>query len=201
MRKFLTGLIIAAALAALAVVGINYILTDDDLAGCTAPGVSEACPKSDVIVAVSGGDTAARARKAAQLYLDGWASKIIYSGDSADPMAVSNAAEMKKIAISMKVPARNILVEEKSTNTAENATYTMKLLDEMDARKVILVSSPYHTRRVKLNFIKASDTDTMRFMTATADDEAWHKWYLKASGWQIAVNELAGLAAVSATTK
>lgn len=201
MRKFLTGLIIAATVAVLAVVGINYILTDDDLAGCTAPGVSEACPKSDVIVAVSGGDTAARARKAAQLYLDGWASKIIYSGDSADPMAVSNAAEMKKIAISMNVPARNILVEEKSTNTAENATYTMKLLDEMDARKVILVSSPYHTRRVKLNFIKASDTDTMRFMTATADDEAWHKWYLKASGWQIAVNELAGLAAVSATTK
>ena len=201
MRKFLTGLIIAATVAVLAVVGINYILTDDDLAGCTAPGVSEACPKSDVIVAVSGGDTAARARKAARLYLDGWASKIIYSGDSADPMAVSNAAEMKKIAISMNVPARNILVEEKSTNTAENATYTMKLLDEMDARKVILVSSPYHTRRVKLNFIKASDTDTMRFMTATADDEAWHKWYLKASGWQIAVNELAGLAAVSATTK
>lgn len=201
MRKFLTGLIIAATVAVLAVVGINYILTDDDLAGCTAPGVSEACPKSDVIVAVSGGDTAARARKAAQLYLDGWASKIIYSGDSADPMAVSNAAEMKKIAISMNVPARNILVEEKSTNTAENATYTMKLLDEMDARKVILVSSPYHTRRVKLNFIKASDTDTMSFMTATADDEAWHKWYLKASGWQIAVNELAGLAAVSATTK
>lgn len=201
MRKFLTGLIIAATVAVLAVVGINYILTDDDLAGCTAPGVSEACPKSDVIVAVSGGDTAARARKAAQLYLDGWASKIIYSGDSADPMAVSNAAEMKKIAISMNVPARNILVEEKSTNTAENATYTMKLLDEMDARKVILVSSPYHTRRVKLNFIKASDTDTMRFMTSTADDEAWHKWYLKASGWQIAVNELAGLAAVAATTK
>ena len=201
MRKFLTGLIIAATVAVLAVVGINYILTDDDLAGCTAPGVSEACPKSDVIVAVSGGDTAARARKAARLYLDGWASKIIYSGDSADPMAVSNAAEMKKIAISMNVPARNILVEEKSTNTAENATYTMKLLDEMDARKVILVSSPYHTRRVKLNFIKASDTDTMSFMTATADDEAWHKWYLKASGWQIAVNELAGLAAVSATTK
>lgn len=201
MRKFLTGLIIAATVAVLAVVGINYILTDDDLAGCTAPGVSEACPKSDVIVAVSGGDTAARARKAAELYLDGWASKIIYSGDSADPMAASNAAEMKEIAISMKVPARNILVEEKSTNTAENATYTMKLLDEMDARKVILVSSPYHTRRVKLNFIKASDTDTMRFMTATADDEAWHKWYLKASGWQIAVNELAGLVAVSATTK
>ena len=201
MRKFLTGLIIAATVAVLAVVGINYILTDDDLAGCTAPGVSEACPESDVIVAVSGGDTAARARKAAQLYLDGWASKIIYSGDSADPMAASNAAEMKKIAISMKVPARNILVEEKSTNTAENATYTMKLLDEMDARKVILVSSPYHTRRVKLNFIKASDTDTMRFMTATADDAAWHKWYLKASGWQIAINELAGLAAVSATTK
>lgn len=201
MRKIIPWLLGILALFALAVVAITLILSDNELSACDKPGSGQGCPVADAIVAVSGGDTAARTRKAVELYRAGWAPKLIFSGDTADPDAVSNAAQMRQIALGLKVPARDILIEEKSTTTAENARYTIEILKQLGAKKVILVSSPYHTRRVKLNFVHADDTSAMTFLTAAADDSSWNHWYLHLSGWRIALNELAGLAAIGVSTK
>lgn len=191
-RKVATIVIVLAVLVALAVVAINWVLVEDDLASCQKPGQNELCTKADAIVAVSGGDTAARAKRAIALYQAGWAPKLIFSGASADPKSISNAQAMQQIARAAGVPAKDIYLDEDSRDTHENAQNVAKILEKLDARNVILVSSPYHLRRVKLNFVAVGGD--IAYRTAAADDANWHHWFLSLNGWKIALTELGGLA-------
>ena len=50
--------------------------------------------KADAIVAISGGETQERALMAIELYQQGWAPVIIFSGAAADTSGPSNAAAM-----------------------------------------------------------------------------------------------------------
>lgn len=175
----------------LAALAINTTLVADDLAGCNQPGDGK-CAPADAIVAVSGGDTISRAQQAIDMYLAGWAKWLIFSGASADPNAESNAEVMRQVAISAGVPEEVILKEDRSQDTKENADYTVAILHQLEANNVILVSSPYHLRRVKANFERADSE--ISFRTSAAVDMAWSWWFLKPRGWQIALTELAGLA-------
>lgn len=201
MWRKLIGLAVALVIIfILAIVFISLTLDRNDLANCTTPSdQSEQCRTADVIVAVSGGDTAARARRAAEMYKAGWAKRIIFSGAAADSRSISNAEAMKRIATDMGVPAKAITLDETSRDTKENAQNTVDLLHEIKANRVILVSSPYHLRRVKLNFELADNK--INYRTAAADDQHWRLWFLTVNGWKIATTELAGLAELSAEAK
>ena len=163
---------------------INRVLNEDDLSACVAPSVLDNCTTADTIVAVSGGDTEARA---------------IISGASADPDSISNAEAMRRLAIEAGIPKRLITVEEKSRDTKENAENTVKILHELRAKNVILVSSPYHLKRVKLNFEYVDDT--IYYRTMPANDKLWHRWFLTKRGWAIAITELLGIAKVNAESE
>ncbi len=87
--------------AALLVVGINFYLTPkDDLA------------KADYIVAISGGDTKSRTLQAIDLYKQGYAQKLVFSGAALDPLSPSNAKVMHDLAVENGVPESDIIVEE-----------------------------------------------------------------------------------------
>ena len=73
------------------------------------------------------------------------------------------------------------------------------ILHRLGAKSAILVSSPYHLRRVKMNFMAVDDKISYR--TAAADDENWHWWFLKPNGWVIAAKELAGIAELGAEVR
>lgn len=198
MRKLGRVILVLLAVVVLAVIGIDLFLNEDDMHGCDEPS-SGKCAKADAIVAVSGGDTVTRARKAIYMYQAGFADKIIFSGDSADPNSISNAEAMKRVATRSGVSETAIYLEEKSQNTKENAANTVEILKKLGAKNVILVSSPYHLRRVKMNFT-ASAKD-INFRTAGADDSSWSGWYFTPSGWRIAATELAGIAELNAEGK
>lgn len=195
-RRVLAIIVVLVAVMAIAAWLINSVLVDDDLVHCQRPGQDETCQVADVIVAVSGGDTAGRANKAIEMYQAGWAKKIVFSGDSADPDAISNAEAMRQIAVKAGIPVDNIYLDEKSRDTKENARNTVQILNKLQAKRVILVSSPYHLRRVKLNF-QAVDSGLL-YQTAAANDANWGHWYLTISGWVIAIKELAGIAELGA---
>jgi uncharacterized SAM-binding protein YcdF (DUF218 family) len=115
--------------------------------------------KSDAILVLCSHDTIV-AERGAQLYLDGWAPLLIFSGGLgsitrhlwSEPEADLFAA----IAIRMGVPADSILIENQSTNTGENVLFTRKLLAarNMDVRRLILVQKPYMERRSYATFRK-----------------------------------------------
>jgi len=100
--------------------------------------------KADVIV-VLGGGMASRSERAVQLFMQDEAPKILVSGFGDN---VSN----EKVLENNGVPAGDISLESKSRTTRENAEFSIPLLRQMDAHRVIIVTSWYHSRRALMCF-------------------------------------------------
>jgi len=100
------------------------------------------------------------AETGARLFLEGWASLIIFSGGlgviTRDMWSEPEADQFAKIAKDMGVPEERILIENRSTNTGENISFTKALLAEQDLNpeKFILVQKPYMERRSYATFRK-----------------------------------------------
>jgi uncharacterized SAM-binding protein YcdF (DUF218 family) len=113
--------------------------------------------KADAILVLCSHDERV-AERGAQLFLEGWAPLIIFSGGQG---AITKklwdepeAERFARIAISMNVPRESILVEPNSTNTGENIRFTKRMLEErgLDPQKFIVVQKPYMERRAFATF-------------------------------------------------
>lgn len=173
---------------------ISVYLTPDDLAHCHGVSGSDGCQAADAIVAISGGNTAVRAAEAIKLYKDGWSDTLIFSGAAADTSGPSNAEVMRRQAIAEGVPARSIEVETYSKTTKENAERTKALLVKVGgggAKRVILVTSPYHQRRASLEFHALAGEGITIVNHPTPNDPDWSRvWWLTPRGWWLAGGEL-----------
>ena len=115
--------------------------------------------QADAILALCSYDTAVAVR-AAQLFLDGWAPLLIFSGGlgtiTKRLWSEPEADQFARIAIGMGVPADRILIENESTNTGENVDFTRRLLAEhgIDPATFIVVQKPYMERRSYATFMK-----------------------------------------------
>jgi uncharacterized SAM-binding protein YcdF (DUF218 family) len=180
-----------AALLALIVSGITSYLVIDDIAQCPTPDPLVAqCAPADAIVAISGGDTPARAEEAIKLYHAGWAPTILFSGAALDTAGPSNAAAMRRQALAAGVPESAIVIDETSTDTAQNASRAFILLQGSD--RMVLVTSPYHQRRANIEFQQVFGQGVEIVDRPTQSDHIWTKtWYLTANGWWLAVSETA----------
>lgn len=174
------------------VFGIGVYLAPNDLAGCEAkPSTVKGCQAADAIIAISGGDTPARTREAVQLYKDGWAPKLIFSGAAKDKTGPSNAETMRRDARAAGVPDRDIITEEYSENTKENAEKVQDIFSRDDISSVILVTSSYHQRRAALEFTARSGGSVVVRNHPVASDNQWSSWWwLTPTGWFLALGEL-----------
>ena len=115
--------------------------------------------RSDAILVLCSHDRI-MAERGAQLWLDGWAPLLIFSGGlgvvTSRFWSVPEADQFAEIAIGMGVPEERILIENRSTNTGENVLFTRRLLEErkIDARTFIVVQKPYMERRSYATFRK-----------------------------------------------
>ena len=186
-----------AAVFALLVTSVTSYLSIDDLARCHAPSLyMSTCAPTDAIVAISGGDTPARAEEAIKLYKEGWAPVLVFSGAAFDTSGPSNAAAMRAQAVAAGVPATAILIEESSVDTAQNASNTVRLLTS--ARRIILVTSPYHQHRASLEFEHIFGENVEIVNHPTPNDRTWPPtWYLTANGWWLALSEVVKTLVVS----
>ena len=100
------------------------------------------------------------ADRAAELYFEGLAPLVIFSGGLGNVTrgiwTETEADQFAAIAIRKGVPENAILVENQSTNTGENILYTQQLLKEknLDPRTFIVVQKPYMERRSFATFKK-----------------------------------------------
>ena len=100
------------------------------------------------------------AERGAEIYLQGWAPLIVFSGGLGnltrhiwkDPEADQFAA----IAVQKGVPEKAILIENQSTNTGENILFTQRLLQKNNVQPLsfIVVQKPYMERRSYATFMK-----------------------------------------------
>ncbi len=115
--------------------------------------------KADCIL-VQGSHDLRVAERGAQLFLEGWAPLLIFSGGLGNLTAgmwdEPEADKFARLARQMGVPAEHILIENQSTNTGENVQFTRQLLAEhrLDPHKFIAVQKPYMERRTYATFRK-----------------------------------------------
>ena len=133
LRSLVAVFVLLLVLAAVAVVFPQKFL-------CVDNGAASA----DVIV-VLGGGSAERPERAAALFKDHAAPRIIVSGRG-------DCEINRQLLIEDGVPARGIELETQSRTTRENAQLTVRLLREQKAGRVILVTSWYHSRRALESF-------------------------------------------------
>lgn len=192
--KRLIGLFLVIVLI---IIGIGAYLGPDDLKGCgDRPSSKTGCQAAGAIVAVSGGDTAARARGAIALYKNGWAPKLVFSGAALDKSGPSNAAVMRREAVAAGVPDKDILIEEYSATTKQNAEKTMSIFEQNHITSVILVTSAYHQRRAGLEFVKRSKGLVAIRNHPIKTDKQWSTfWWATPVGWILALSELAKILA------
>lgn len=179
------------------VISISSYLGPNDLRSCT--NVDEAnsfCKKADAIIAISGGDTAARTMSAIRLYQNGWADKIIFSGAAFDPDSPSNAEVMQERALAAGVPESAILLDRTSRSTDQNASNSRDIFQKNNIKNVILVTSAYHQRRAYLEFAKHNPDVTVRNNPVSNDNQWSSLWWLTPRGWWLAAGELVKIIAV-----
>ncbi len=100
---------------------------------------------ADVIVVLGGGVHEQRADRAAELFQQHAAPRILITGAGDD--------EINRLILLQKgVPATAIEVEGDSMTTRENAEFSLKRLSAENVHRVILVTSWYHARRALKTF-------------------------------------------------
>lgn len=183
MRKFITFLFVLlallVALSATIFFGLGFFLSPQGKLG-----------KADAIVVVSGGQTTTRAEYGIKLFKQGYAPMIIFSGGALDD-GPSNAAAMRQQALEAGLSDDNILKDEDAQNTYENATNSKRLMDSIGAKRIILVTSPYHQRRTNQTFEKVLGKE-YKVIGASAVDSRWSKssWWHSGFSFNISTSEL-----------
>ena len=116
-------------------------------------GLHQAPQKADVIVGF-GNFNDNIARRAAELYRQGLAPKILFTGglgrNTLGLLPESEADRFARVAMECGVPEEDIIREDKSTNTAENIIFTRRLLEELGVPhgRILGVHQPFMERRI-----------------------------------------------------
>jgi uncharacterized SAM-binding protein YcdF (DUF218 family) len=101
--------------------------------------VDDGAPKADIIL-VLGGGSGERPNRAAELFRSNAAPRILVSG--------AGDADGNRLSLLHRgVPRGAISLEPNSKTTKENALFSIPLLRAAGAKRVILVTSWYHSRR------------------------------------------------------
>lgn len=125
--------------------------------------ISQAPSSADAIVVFAGGVGESgkagegyeeRVEYASDLYKAGFAKQLIFS--SGYMYHFREPLIMQALAISLGVPKDAIILEDKANNTYTNILFTKAILDQHAWKSILLVSSPYHMRRVSFVIKKSA---------------------------------------------
>jgi uncharacterized SAM-binding protein YcdF (DUF218 family) len=129
-----------------------------------------------------GGD---RIWQALSLYKKGKIKKILISGDSGYVFdrGLSEAKQMKEILVEWGIPSQDIITEELSRNTHENAVETQKMLTHSypHIEKCLLITSGIHMKRAKACFDKVGlvcDTYSTDLYTGPKRSYYWDQYFI-----------------------
>lgn len=124
------------------------------------PASIESMPKADAIVVLGGftnatgsgirlielNDAVDRLFHGMRLYRAGKAPRLVLAGGAAEGNS-PEADFMADLLSEFAVPRDKMLLENQSRNTRENGVYAVKIMQENNIKKILLVTSAYHMRR------------------------------------------------------
>lgn len=115
--------------------------------------------KSDCILVLGSHDIRV-AHRGAELYLQGFAQLILFSGNlgrlTEEIWTKPEAELFAEEAVRLGVPSDDILIENRSTNTGDNIRFAKALMEKsaISVNRVILIQKPYMQRRAYATFRK-----------------------------------------------
>lgn len=103
-----------------------------------------------------------------------------------------DAEYMRDRAIRAGVPSEAILVERASLHTLENAQFSVSMLAERGAQRVILVTSPFHQLRAYLTFAKVYGERGIQVMNYAAETDVWRPltWFFSSQNRRLVRGEI-----------
>jgi uncharacterized SAM-binding protein YcdF (DUF218 family) len=155
--------------------------------------VDEPLQKAQAIVVLGGDNLAAdRVRHAVRLYRDAWAPKIVLSGGQI--RAYLNESElMRRDARELGVPENDIIAAPTGTgSTLEEALRLRAVLAKHNFRKIIVVTSNFHTRRARTIYRHIYQPAGTVVVFSAAPDPAFppDRWWQEREGRAALVFEL-----------
>lgn len=173
-------------------------------------------PRVDAIVILGGGTDAPQYPRSGvevngagdrlvygyKLYREGVASKIIVTGASADwqgNYTTTPAHDMSDLLQLFGVPAADIIQEADSLNTAQDAEYSAKIIQQNGWKRVILVTSAMHMPRAARLFQQAGVDFVPMPVDYTISDQEWQD-LVKPSFENILINLLPTAGNLKSTT-
>lgn len=140
--------------------------------------------------------SADRLLQAIQLYKAGKVTKILISAGSVSLKSrkneITEANKSKEFLVNIGIALNDILIENKSKNTFENALFSKKILEEnkLDKSRIIVITSAYHMKRSLACFHKQGlvvdsfpacyqqlNNNLLSFYTIVPDEDAFALWY------------------------
>jgi uncharacterized SAM-binding protein YcdF (DUF218 family) len=137
-KKKLLKVAASIAIALLLLLALAYSFPQQVLA------IDDGNPKADMIVLLGGG-SGERPTRAAELFRSNAAPKILVSGGG-------DTDGNRLLLMHRGVPKSAISLESTSQNTKENAEFSVRLLRAASAKRVIVVTTWYHSRRALKSF-------------------------------------------------
>lgn len=136
--------------------------------------------KADLIVCLGGGRKD-RVYHAVELYKKHTGKKLLFTGDTARGVCIDTTwAELGRLmAIKLGCFAEDIYVLKRPSSTYEEALFIRKFLEKNKFTSAIIISDPYHMRRIKLTFNKVFEGSLLKLFF----DYPESSWYLSDSWW------------------
>jgi uncharacterized SAM-binding protein YcdF (DUF218 family) len=123
---------------------------------------------------VVGGGIQTRPFEAARLYRDGYAPRVLVASPERKPtdqmgLTAGDADVTKQILLKQGVPDSAIVIfGEEVSSTYEEALALREWVKETGAKKIIIVSDPFHTRRMRWLLRKELTTTGAQILTGIA---------------------------------
>lgn len=130
--------------------------------------------KADAIV-VLGGEVLYRPPRTLELYQQGAAPQILVTG-------LGDCEEYRTLLVGKGVPQAAIQLECRSRTTRENAQFSVPLLRALGARRVIIVTSWFHSRRA-LHCFRHYAPEIEFISMPTIADQPTSRWIAHQRGW------------------
>jgi len=125
-----------------------------------------------------------RIRHGLDLYRQGYASKLIFTGGFGGSRArFSESQVARRYALKQKVPAADILIETKSRTTRQNLVEAKQVMAKNNLHRVIVVSDPLHMARA-LRLSKELDIDALASSTPSTRFRSFH------TSWRFLLQEV-----------
>lgn len=167
-------------LAVYLVISLSIVFCFFFMAGFFLAGPSQQAAKADLIVSL-GGEWGSRVQKAAELYREGYSSRILltgYEGGAIGPKT-KFLNWRPQFLQDNGVPQSALLFDASARNTWEEAVITLALLKQQGWNSVIVVSDPPHMRRLHWVWSKVFEGSGKKFVLVSSSPE----WWIPAHWW------------------